>query len=161
MTRIQKSAIDKAAMIIKDHEGLRLKAYKNPNDPWTIGYGHTRTARPGMVITKEQALELLKSDIAAASNPIFKAYPQLNENQLAALVSFSYNVGTAWMTKNTGKALNEGIKSGKWEPFKKWFSQWIEKGSIYENGLRKRRAEELELFFCPPGSTTKPLEFGH
>ena len=29
--------------MIKEFEGLRLKAYKCPAGVWTIGYGHTKT----------------------------------------------------------------------------------------------------------------------
>ena len=36
--------------LIKSFEGLRLTAYKDVVGIWTIGYGHTRTAKSGMVI---------------------------------------------------------------------------------------------------------------
>ena len=49
--------------IIKRHEGLRLTAYlPTPNDKWTIGYGHTKTAHSGMKITEAGAEELLRQD---------------------------------------------------------------------------------------------------
>ena len=41
-SRISSSGLD----IIKAHEGLRLEAYlPTKNDVWTIGYGHTKTAK--------------------------------------------------------------------------------------------------------------------
>ncbi|MEE3439617.1 lysozyme, partial [Ruminococcus sp.] len=50
--------------LIKSFEGLRLKSYKCPSGIWTVGYGHTgKDVKPGMVITEEQAEELLKKDI--------------------------------------------------------------------------------------------------
>ena len=45
--------------MIKKSEGLRLVAYlPTPNDVWTIGYGHTKTATEGMKITKKGAVLL-------------------------------------------------------------------------------------------------------
>ena len=38
--------------LIKEFEGLRLKAYKCPGGVWTIGYGHTAGVKPGMVISE-------------------------------------------------------------------------------------------------------------
>ena len=47
----------KGIALIKEFEGLRLKAYKCPGGVWTIGYGHTTGVKPGMVITEAQAEE--------------------------------------------------------------------------------------------------------
>jgi lysozyme len=57
-------ASSKALELIKQFEGLRLKAYLCPGGVWTIGYGHTSGVKSGMVITKAQAEEYLLSDIA-------------------------------------------------------------------------------------------------
>lgn len=150
MTGGQQKAVDLAKPFIKKSEALRLTAYKHKNDPWTIGWGHTRTARPGMVISKEQAERLLAQDMETAYSAVFFAYPNLNVNRQAALISFSFNVGTGWLYgTNTKKALDKGLQTGDWESFTTWFSKWIEKGSIFEKGLIERRAEELKLFFCP------------
>ena len=81
--------------IIKEHEALRLKAYlPTPNDVWTIGWGHTKTAKQGMTITEAQAEVLLSSDVAwaeAAVNQLVKV--PLTQNQFDALVSFTFNLG--------------------------------------------------------------------
>lgn len=44
---ISKAGLD----LIKEFEGLRLSAYQDSVGVWTIGYGHTRTAKRGMSIT--------------------------------------------------------------------------------------------------------------
>ena len=54
--------------LVKEFEGLRLKAYKCPASVWTIGYGHTSAAgapavTPDMVISKENAEEIIKRDM--------------------------------------------------------------------------------------------------
>ena len=43
-----------AEEVLKEHEGLRLKAYRCPGGVLTIGYGHTKNVKPGDVIDKEQ-----------------------------------------------------------------------------------------------------------
>ena len=53
----------KGIALIKEFEGLRLKAYLCPGGVWTIGYGHTTGVRPGMVITEAQAEKFLKEDL--------------------------------------------------------------------------------------------------
>ena len=49
--------------LIKRWEGWRSKAYLCPAGIWTIGYGHTKTARRGMRITMAQGERLLKQDL--------------------------------------------------------------------------------------------------
>ena len=51
--------------LVKDFEGLREKAYQDSVGIWTIGYGHTGSdVKPGMMITKAKADQLLESDLA-------------------------------------------------------------------------------------------------
>lgn len=90
--------------IIKESEGLSLKAYKCSAGVWTIGYGHTgKDVKKGMVITEEKATELLKTDIVrfekhvAAYNKIYN----FTSNEFSALVSFAYNIGSiSGLTRN-------------------------------------------------------------
>ena len=76
--------------LIQSFEGCKLTAYWDKTGKiWTIGFGHTKTAKAGMVITQLQADELFVQDcfqlLATVSDkPIFEA---------AALVSFGYNCG--------------------------------------------------------------------
>ena len=53
-----------AYVLIHTFEGCRLHAYKCPAGVWTIGWGHTAGVYEGMTITREQANELLKKDVA-------------------------------------------------------------------------------------------------
>ena len=39
--------------LLKHFEGLELEAYQDSVGVWTIGYGHTKHAIKGMVITEE------------------------------------------------------------------------------------------------------------
>ena len=131
--------------LIKQHEGLRLEAYlPTPNDVWTIGYGHTHTAKQGMKITEAQAEELLRKDVAWAEEAVNKSVVvPLTQNQFDALVSFTFNVGAGAMDSSTLlRLLNSGDYNGAANQFLRWNKQ---KG-VALKGLTKRREEERKLF---------------
>jgi len=85
--------------LVKEFEGLRLKAYKCPAAVWTIGYGHTSaagapTVNPGMEITKEEAEAILKRDMVQYEAGVEKLVKvELTQGQFDALVDFAYNAG--------------------------------------------------------------------
>lgn len=137
--------------IIKDHEALRLTAYKpTPNDVWTIGWGHTKTAKQGMVITKEKAEELLKGDVRWVEEALKKHVKvPLNQNQFDSLSSLVFNIGETNFSGSTLlKRLNQSDYLGAADQFLVWNKQRNKKTGQLEvlNGLVKRRAQERELF---------------
>ena len=87
--KISQQGID----LIKAHEGLRLRAYLCPAGKWTIGYGHTRTAQPGIVITEAEADKLLLSDISVAEACVNGQRLMLSQGMFDALVSLVFNIG--------------------------------------------------------------------
>tara|TARA_R110000737_G_scaffold230109_2_gene243642 strand:+ start:509 stop:1036 length:528 start_codon:yes stop_codon:yes gene_type:complete len=131
--------------LIKESEGLRLEAYlPTPNDVYTIGYGHTKTAEKGMVITLAGAEALLLHDLAWVETAI-DTYVQvpLNQNQYDALASFIYNIGgTAFRKSTLLKLLNASDYDGAANQFPRWNKQ---KGKVL-NGLTTRRQKEKTLF---------------
>ena len=46
---------EEGKQLIRDFEGLRLSAYRDAVGVLTIGYGHTKSVRPGQVITRTEA----------------------------------------------------------------------------------------------------------
>jgi GH24 family phage-related lysozyme (muramidase) len=138
---------DTGLRLIQEHEGLRLTAYPDPGtggDPWTIGYGHTGSdVRPGLVITKERATQLLRSDVSRAETSVgYYIQASLNQNQFDALVSFTFNVGPGALKNSTlRKRLNNG------EPVNtvicQEFPKWVKSGNNTLPGLVKRRQAEI------------------
>lgn len=138
--------INKAGLsLIKEFEGLRLTAYKDPVGIWTIGWGHTgkvngKAITSGLKITEKQAEELLLQDIKKFENHVntyHKKY-NFNENEFSALVSFAYNIGN----------INQLTANGS-----RCRCQIADKIPLYCNaggkklaGLVKRRNKELVLF---------------
>lgn len=138
---------DAGIELIKQFEGLELKAYPDPGsggDPWTIGYGHTGPdVKPGRVITEAEAEELLRADLARFEKAVAKLCPVTTDNQFAALVSFTFNVGEEALRTSTLRRLhNEGDYDGAAAQF----ARWNRAAGRVLNGLVKRRAAEAALY---------------
>ena len=135
----------KGIALIKEFEGLRLKAYKCPGGVWTIGYGHTAGVKPGMLISKAQAEEYLKADLIAFERYLNGLGLALNQNQFDALVSFIYNVGTGNFSNST---LLRKVRANPQEnSIMDEFLRWVySKGRVLP-GLQRRRLAEMKLYF--------------
>lgn len=129
--------------LIKKFEGVRLRAYLCPARVWTIGYGHTKTARPGRVITQKQADDLLVQDLAGFEAAVNRNTPNINQNQFDSLVAFSFNVGIGAFEKST---LLKLVKAGDFESAADQFGKWVKAGGRVLPGLVTRRNEERALF---------------
>lgn len=134
--------------LIKRHEGCRLVAYRCPSNVLTIGYGHTGSdVKEGMKITQGQADQLLAKDLQRFEKYVKDATKgvELNENQYAALVSFTYNVGPKNLNDST---LLKRIKANQNdEDIANQFKRWNKSGKTVLPGLVKRREEEAKLYF--------------
>lgn len=130
---------------IKDHEGLRLTAYKDGGGVWTIGYGHTGAdVREGLTVPLSEAERLLTRDLKTAEGHVNGAVQvKLTQNQFDALVSFVYNVGgEAFRTSTMLRLLNAGDYVGAANQFPRWNK---DNGKVVQ-GLINRRAKERDLF---------------
>jgi lysozyme len=135
----------KGIALIKEFEGLRLKAYKCPGGVWTIGYGHTAGVKPGMVITEAQAGEYLKADLIAFERYLNGLGLALNQNQFDALVSFIYNVGTGNFSSST--LLRKVRANPQDNSIMDEFLRWVySKGRVLP-GLQRRRLAVMKLYF--------------
>ena len=135
----------KGIALIKEFEGLRLKAYQCPGGVWTIGYGHTAGVKPGMLISKAQAEEYLKADLIAFERYLNGLGLALNQNQFDALVSFIYNVGTGNFSSST--LLRKVRANPQDNSIMDEFLRWVySKGRVLP-GLQRRRLDEMKLYF--------------
>ena len=135
---------DEGIALIKQWEGLKLEAYLCPANVWTIGYGHTRTAKPGMRITAQQAEQLLKDDLQTFERAVSNAVKvELTENQFAALVSWTYNVGEGAMRKST---LIRKLNAGDYDAVPAELVKWNKVKGKVNRGLTNRRAAEVGLW---------------
>jgi GH24 family phage-related lysozyme (muramidase) len=134
----------KGVDLIKSFEGLSLTAYRDPVGVWTIGYGTTTNVKAGMRITTAQAEEYLKQDLLYFERAVKdNVKVSLNSDQFAALVSFTYNVGSGALQSSTLlRLLNQGDYQGAADQLLRW-----NKGDGVElPGLTRRRKAERAMF---------------
>ena len=135
----------KGIALIKEFEGLRLKAYKCPGGVWTIGYGHTAGVKPGMVISEAQAEEYLTADLIASEKYLNNLRLAINQNQFDALISFIYNVGTGNFSRST--LLRKVRANPQDNSIMDEFLRWVySKGRVLP-GLQRRRLADMKLYF--------------
>ena len=135
--------------LLTEFEGLRLKAYIDPVGIWTIGYGHTSAAgepivASGLVITKDEAEEILKRDMGQYEEGVRK-YVKVNltQGQFDALTDFAYNAGVGALQKST---LLKKVNAGKFDEVPAEFMKWTKGGGKELPGLVRRRRAEVKLW---------------
>lgn len=136
--------------IIKKWEGLRLKAYLCPAGVPTIGYGHTYNVKMGQTISVSQAELFLDHDYQDAEEQVLSLVKvPLTENQLGALTSFVFNLGSGNLRISTLlRKLNLGDYRGAAEQFGAWNKARVNGVLTVLDGLTKRRADEKNLFLA-------------
>jgi lysozyme len=142
-----RAAID----LIKRFEGFRSKAALLPDGRWTIGYGHTRTARPGAQITEADADALLIYDVAGVITAINEwVFSPLTQNQFDALTAFVFNIGLQNFRRSSVlRRLNEGAPLQAACAMEMWRTADFEGERIVIDALVRRRAAEMALFLTP------------
>lgn len=140
---------------IKSFEGLRLRAYRDPVGVWTIGYGHTGGVKPGQVISRERAEQLLRSDTGWAQDAVRRNVKvPLSQGQFDALTSFTFNLGAGALASST---LLKKLNAGDYAGAQKEFGRWVHAGGEVLQGLVRRRASEAKMFGNKaPGGSVKP-----
>ena len=137
--------------LIKGYEGLRMSAHYAPTEQWTVGYGHTDSARHGMSVTEGDAERLLKSDVQPIEQLISDTVrAPLNQNEHDALVSLIFNIGEDnWRRSTALRKLNAGDTLGAATAFELWTKAFVNNELVSLDGLVRRRAAEKSLFLMP------------
>lgn len=139
--------IDKATSLIKKFEGLKLHWYKCPAGKDTIGHGHVIQASERHLyepITQSVAESLLKVDVQYFAEKVTKLIKVgLTDSELAAIISFVYNIGVgAFKTSTMLKLINNGDKTQACFEF----SKWVYVKGKKSKGLINRRVSEAKMF---------------
>lgn len=154
MATVSKKCID----LVKKFEGLYTKAYRDEVGVWTIGYGITNadksitnvTIESGLVITEKTANIWLEKSLNKKYLPKVIKYDKKydwNQNEIDALVSFAYNIGSIDALTANGTRSRKVIAEKMLEYNKAG-------GRVY-NGLTRRRKAERELFLTAVKKETK------
>ena len=144
---------DMGLKLIKAYEGYRPVDRTLVSGQRVVGYGHRLMNDDPVVLSRTQAEELLKDDLAPFIDMINEnVYAPLSQSQFDALVSFAYNIGPkAFLKSDTLRALNNGRPLDAANGFDIWRKSEID-GKIYVvDALMRRRTAEKALFLRPEG----------
>lgn len=137
--------------LIKFFESFRAKAYKDPVGIWTIGYGTTKIygspVVEGMEINELVAIALMRGDLQEPLQIIERhVRVPLKQNQIDALASFIYNIGSGnFLDSSLLKVINTN-KPVVEDLFTRWNKGTIDGKLVTLDGLTKRRKREFRLY---------------
>ncbi|NBB64566.1 glycoside hydrolase family protein [Pseudomonas sp. ODNR1LW] len=132
-------------ILIKSFEGFRPRAIQRPDGRWTIGYGHTRSAREGLTVSEADAELLLQYDLIPVAKAMNAVQAPLNQHQFDALASFAFSIGVdRFETSNVLARLNAGAPQDAAEAL----ATWVDDLDVVTPA--RRRATERALFFADP-----------
>ena len=149
-----------AATIIKEFEGFSATPYKCSAGVWTIGFGSTyypdgELVQPGdKAVSKEKATELLENHIDNVIVPTLKknipTWGAMNANQKAAIVSFAYNLGSNFYGTGGFNTITKALSTTEnFAQVPQALLLYVNPGSTFERGLRRRRIAEGDLWKKP------------
>ncbi|WP_374570968.1 lysozyme [Phenylobacterium sp.] len=144
--------MSKAAIeLIKRFEGYRRKAAQAPDGRWTIGYGHTQTARAGAEVSEQDAEALLIYDLIGVAHAVNEwIFTPLTQNQFDALCAFAFNIGLEnFRHSGVLRRINEGALIEAACAMELWRRADFEGERIIVDALVRRRAAEKTLFLTP------------
>lgn len=144
--------------LIKDIEKCRLNAYLDPKTggkPITIGWGSTTKKNGdlwimGDTITQAEADDLFEYQL---TNKYYKTlartipyWDEMSLNKQGALLSFAYNLGADFYGADGFDTISRTLKAKNWFSIPAVLLMYRNPGSNVEEGLRRRRIAEGELW---------------
>ncbi|MBZ9700530.1 MULTISPECIES: lysozyme [unclassified Mesorhizobium] len=145
--------------LTKKWEGWVPKRYNDAVGYCTVGYGHLLPKKPPKKncdgtgneveflkgISKKRGEELLIEDMAKAQITVQLAVPKdIDEGAYAALVDFAFNVGGNNFKNSTLLAV---VKKKQFDRVPEQFLRWTRAAGVELKGLKKRRQDEIKMFF--------------
>lgn len=132
--------------LIKSYEGFSATPYICPAGWLTVGFGHV--VRQGEDfkdgISEAEAIELLAADLSIAERAVLRYISvPLTDNQFAALVSFTFNLGGGALQRST---LRRIINREEHDDVPAQLMRWVRAGGRVSRGLVRRRIAEGELY---------------
>lgn len=146
MIQIPTEVLSTLLPLVKSSEGCKLSSYKDPNGVWTIGWGHIGPeVVEDLTWTQSQADTVLVSDMDLHYTQLIEVSPSLlrsSAQRQAALADFVYNLGIGTYMHST---LRGAVDRMDWDQVKGQLALWVHAGGKVENGLVRRRNQEIIL----------------
>lgn len=135
-----------ATQLVEGFERYKQYPYLDAVKISTVGYGHV--IRKGedfsAGLSEEAATELMRKDMLKAVRSVLSLISvPLTDNQYAALLSFTFNLGGGALQRST---LRRKINRGEYEDVPDEFLKWNKAGGRILKGLTRRRTAEAKLW---------------
>lgn len=142
--------------IIAEFEGFRPTPYLCPAGVPTIGYGATyyedgrKVSMSDSAITEPQGKRMLEAmvekDFWGVLTNTIPDWDEMNDNQRSALTSFAYNLGARFYGSPGFTTISACLRDHAWNEVPGAFMLYVNPGSCFEEGLRRRRTAEGALW---------------
>ena len=146
-----------ATPFIASFEGFSPTVYKCPAGVYTIGYGTTHYPDGTLVypgdpsISEKTGQSYLSHEVEVITVPALAStiptWADMNPNQQAAIISFGYNLGAYFYGSNGFATITEALRTKEnWHNVPSALLLYVNPGSSFEAGLRRRRQAEGDLW---------------
>ena len=142
--------------IIAEFEGFSATPYLCPAGIPTIGYGATyyedgrKVSMSDGAITQPQGRRMLEAmveqDFWGVLATTIPFWGDMNDNQRSALTSFGYNLGARFYGSPGFSTISAVLTDRAWSEVPGALMLYVNPGSAFEAGLRRRRAAEGALW---------------
>lgn len=148
-----------AVALVKRFETFQPTAEPTPEGGWTIGYGHTLSAREGAGVSPADAEALLIFDLDRAARTVERAvFAPVTQGQFEALTALCFNLGEPAFLRSSALArVNAGAELDAADEIERWRRAELGAGAQVVDALVRRRAAEKAHFLgLPEGVATWP-----
>ena len=141
---------ERALTMLRHHEGVRFKPYRDPIGLWTVGVGHligdgkTLPDDWNKTFSLDEVNEILKRDLRRFERGVERLCPVgLTQPRLDALVSFSFNLGLGTLQRSS---LRMKHNREEFDEAANVFLRYNRAGGRILRGLTNRRRDEREVY---------------
>ncbi|WP_339930276.1 glycoside hydrolase family protein [uncultured Brevundimonas sp.] len=133
-------------VLIKSFAGFRSRAVRSEDGRWVIGYGHTASAREGLVVAEADAELLLQYDLLPVVKNLNRGIGRpVNQHQFDALASFALSIGVdRFLGSDVLQRLNDGLPTQAADALIGW------PAPVPLDAATRRRIAERALFNADP-----------
>lgn len=145
LTRPRRAISERGITLIQHFEARILRAYKDVNGVWTLGYGWTHGVQAGDEWTPEQAEWMLRIGLWGYENGIDDALGDTptTQSQFDAMVSLAYNIG---VERAAVSSVVKFHRKGRYRQAAQAFMAWTRAGKRVYPGLVRRRKTERVMY---------------
>ena len=145
--------------LVTRFETFQPLAQRAADGGWTVGYGHTRSAREGAQVSRTDAEALLLYDLSTAAEGVGAClFAPVTQRQFEALTAFAFNIGPENFRRSTALArVNGGAELEAADEIERWRHAELGAGAQVVDALVRRRAAEKAHFLgLPEGFSKSP-----